>query len=67
MRVSKVLKSVCGFGREVLILAVEVIEGPRDRVVVDVRPKRRRRGRCGRCGRCGELGSWLDNGGGVRR
>lgn len=64
MRVSKVLKSVCGFGREVVILAVEVIEGPRDRVVVDVRPKRRRRGRCGRCG---ELGSWLDNGGGVRR
>ena len=64
MRISKVLKAICGFGREVVILAAEVVEGPRPRLVVDVRPKRRRRGRCGRCG---ELAAWLDNGGGARR
>jgi transposase len=64
VRVSKVLKAICGFGREVVILAVEVTGGRRPRVVVDVRPKRRRRGRCGRCG---ELAAWLDNGGGARR
>lgn len=63
MRVSKVLKRICGFGREVVILAVEVVDGPRPRLVVDVRPKRRRRGRCGRCG---ELAAWLDNGDGAR-
>lgn len=64
MRVSKVLKAICGFGREVVIVAVEVIDGPRRRLVVDVRPKRRRRGQCGRCG---EAAAWLDNGGGARR
>ncbi len=63
MRVSKVLKAICGFGREVVILAVEVVESPRRKVVVEVRPKRRRRGRCGRCG---ELAGWLDNGDGAR-
>ena len=63
MRVSKVLKAICGFSREVVILAVEVVGGPRPRLVVDVRPKRRRRGRCGRCG---VLAAWLDNGDGVR-
>jgi len=64
VRVSKVLKAICGFTREVVILAVEVTGGPRWRLVVDVRPKRRRRGRCGRCG---QPASWLDNGGGPRR
>ncbi len=64
MRVSKVLKAICGFGREVVILAVEVTGGARPLVAVEVRPKRRRRGRCGRCG---ELAVWLDNGGGARR
>lgn len=63
MRVSKVLRAILGFGREVVILAVEVVDGPRPRLVVDVRPKRRRRGRCGRCG---ALAAWLDNGDGVR-
>ncbi|MFV0524086.1 MAG: transposase family protein [Acidimicrobiales bacterium] len=63
MRVNKVLKTVLGFDREVVILAVELINGPRPSVVVDVRTKRRRRGRCGRCG---ELASWFDNGDGVR-
>lgn len=63
MRVSKVLKAMLGFGREVVILAVEVVEGTRPRLVVEVRPKRRRRGRCGRCG---GFASWFDNGDGVR-
>lgn len=63
MRVNKVLKAILGFGREVVILAVEVIEDPRVKIVVGVRPKRRRRGRCGRCG---ERAAWLDNGDGAR-
>lgn len=63
MRVSKVLRAILGFGREVVILAVEVVDGPRPLLVVEVRPKRRRRGRCGRCG---ELAAWLDNGDGAR-
>lgn len=63
MRVSKVVKAICGFGREVVILAVEVVGGARPRLVVDVRAKQRRRGRCGRCG---ELSPWLDNGSGIR-
>ena len=63
MRVSKVLRAILGFGREVVILAVDVVDGPRPRLVVEVRPKRRRRGRCGRCG---ELAAWLDNGDGAR-
>jgi transposase len=63
VRVSKVLKAMLGFGREVVILAVEVVEGTRPRLVVEVRPKRRRRGRCGRCG---GFASWFDNGDGVR-
>ena len=46
-----------------MILAVEVVDGPRRRLVVEVRPKRRRRGRCGRCG---QLAAWLDNGDGAR-
>jgi transposase len=64
VRVSKVLKAICGFTREVVIVGVEVVEGDRPRVDVHVRPKARRRGRCGRCG---VLASWLDNGGGARR
>ena len=64
MRVSKVLKAICGFSREVVITDVEVVAGGRPRLVVWVRPKVRRRGRCGRCG---ELASWFDNGDGQRR
>lgn len=63
MRVSKVLKAVCGFGRDVVILSAEVVTGSRPTVVVDVRAKLRRRGRCGRCG---EWASWFDNGDGAR-
>ena len=67
MRVSKVLKAICGFGREVVIISTEVLATPRGRrgeVEVFVRPKRRKRGRCGRCG---ASAPWLDNGGGARR
>jgi transposase len=63
VRVSKVLKAVLGFTREVVIVSAEVICGDRPRLRVRVRAKQRRRGRCGRCG---ELASWLDNGGGER-
>ncbi len=64
MRVSKVLKAICGFSREVVIIDAEVVVGDRPRLVVWVRQKARRRGRCGRCG---ELASWFDNGDGSRR
>lgn len=67
MRVNKVLRAICGFGREVVIINAEVLKTPRGQrgeVEVFVRPKQRPRGRCGRCG---EPASWLDNGGGARR
>ena len=67
MRASKLLKAICGFGREVVIINAEALKtarGQRGEVEVFVRPKQRRRGRCGRCG---EPASWLDNGGGLRR
>lgn len=64
MRVSKVLKKICGFDREVVVLGVEVVDGQgRSTLRVQVRPKQRRRGRCGRCG---ELAAWFDNGDGER-
>jgi len=63
VRVSKVLRAILGFTREVVIVSVEVVTGDRPLVRVDVRSKVRRRGRCGRCG---ELASWFDNGDGVR-
>jgi transposase len=63
VRVSKVLRAVCGFAREVVIVGVEVVTDGRPVVRVHVRPKVRRRGCCGRCGR---LASWFDNGDGVR-
>lgn len=63
MRVSKVLRAILGFGRDVVILGAEVIDGGRPRLRVRVRPKVRRRGRCGRCG---ALASWFDNGDGAR-
>ena len=63
MRVSKVLKAICGFGREVVVMGGEVVAGERPVLRVHVRPKQRRRGRCGRCG---ELAAWFDNGDGVR-
>jgi transposase len=63
VRVSKLLRAVCGFGREVVIMDVEVVAGPRPGLRVHVRPKVRRRGRCGRCGLSA---AWFDNGDGVR-
>lgn len=63
MRVSKVLRAICGFTREVVIIKVELVEGERPRLRVHVRAKVRRRGRCGRCG---QSASWFDNGDGVR-
>ena len=63
MRVNKVLRAILGFTREVVITGVELIDGTRPRLRVQVRPRRRRRGRCGRCG---ELGSWFDRGDGMR-
>ena len=67
MRGSKLLKAICGFGREVVLISTKVLETPRGQrgeVEVFVRPKRRDRGQCGRCG---ASASWLDNGGGARR
>lgn len=67
MRGNKVLKAICGFGRDVVIISVEVLDrarGERAEIEVFVRPKQRRRGRCGRCG---ELAPWHDKGGGMRR
>jgi transposase len=63
VRVSKVLRAVLGLDRGVVIVAVEVADGPRPRLRVHVRAKVRRRGRCGRCG---ALSAWFDNGDGVR-
>ena len=63
MRVSKVLKAILGFTREVVILSAEVVSGDRPTLRVHVRPKARRRGRCGRCG---QLAAWFDQGDGVR-
>lgn len=63
MRVSKLLRAILGFTREVVILGVELVDGARPRLRVHVRPKVRRRGRCGRCG---VLGPWFDNGDGAR-
>ena len=63
MHVSKVLRAILGFGREVVIMVVEVVDVGRPVVRVHVRSKVRRQGRCGRCG---ELASWFDNGDGVR-
>lgn len=64
MRVSKVLKAICGLCAESVIRWVDLVEEGRPRLVVGVRPKVRRRGRCGRCG---ELAAWFDRGGGQRR
>jgi transposase len=63
VRVSKVLRAVLGFGREVVIISAEVVSGARPTLRVHVRPKARRRGRCGRCG---ALAAWFDNGDGPR-
>ena len=64
----KLLRVICGFGRDVVIMGFEAVGGrrPGDRVtvVVHVRPKVRK---YGQCGRCGARSSWLDNGGGSRR
>lgn len=63
MRVSKVLRAILGFTREVVIVLVELADGDRPGLRVHVRPKVRRRGRCGRCG---EPAGWFDNGDGAR-
>jgi transposase len=63
VRVSKVVRAILGFTREVVIMSVELVDGARPRLRVDVRAKVRRRGRCGRCG---ALAPWFDNGDGVR-
>jgi transposase len=63
VRVSKVLRAILGFTREVVIMSVEIVSGDRPALRVHVRAKVRRRGRCGRCG---GLASWFDNGDGVR-
>jgi hypothetical protein len=60
--VRKVLRVICGFTREVVVMGVEVADADRAGLVVHVRPKVRRRGRCRRCG---QLAAWLDNGGGT--
>jgi transposase len=63
VRVSKVLRAILGFTREVVIMSVEVVAGDRPALRVHVRSKVRR---WGRCGRCGEFASWFDNGDEVR-
>ena len=64
MRVKKVLKSIAGLSREVVVRGYEMVDADRSRLVIQVRVRQRRRG-C--CGRCGELASFYDQGGGERR
>jgi hypothetical protein len=59
VRVSKVLKAICGFTCEFVIMSAEVVEGIRPALWVQVRAMVRKRGRCRRCG---ELAAWFDNG-----
>ena len=47
MRVNKVLRTILGFTREVVVTSVEVVSGARPRLRVGRRLKVRRRGRCG--------------------
>ncbi|MEX1162281.1 MAG: ISL3 family transposase, partial [Nitriliruptor sp.] len=68
MRLNKVLKSVLGLGRDVVITGRE-LSGEDD---PDVRPSlqvrvRLRTARRGRCGRCGAKATWFDHGDGLRR
>ena len=63
MRVSKVLRAICGFTREVVIMSAEVVEGARPVLRVQVRAKVRKRGVCGRCG---QRSPWFDQGDGPR-
>ncbi len=67
MRVKKVLRSVLGLCRAVVIVASELQErgeGTRPALVVQIRT---RGGRKGRCGRCGTRSPWFDRGEGERR
>jgi transposase len=66
VRVSSLVRSVVGLGREVVVCGWELKQecGVRPRLVVRVRVRSRRRGRCGRCG---ALASFYDQGGGERR
>ncbi len=68
MRVNKVLKSVLGLGRDVVITGRELTGADdgvsRPRLEVRVRLRNARRGRCGRCG---TRSAWFDQGDGERR
>ena len=64
MRVKKVLKSIAGLSRAVVVRGYEMVDADRPRLVIQVRVRQRRRG-C--CGRCGELASFYDQGGRERR
>lgn len=64
MRVSKLLRKICGLCRDTVVVDWEVIDRDRPLLRVWVRSKVRRRGRCGRCG---QLAAWFDQGGGERR
>ena len=63
VRVSKVLRAICGFGRDVVVMSAEVVAGTRPTLRVQVRAKVRKRGQCGRCGR---RSPWFDQGDGPR-
>ncbi len=67
MRVKKVLRTVLGLCRAVVIVASELQErgeGTRPGLVVQIRT---RAGHKGRCGRCGTRSPWFDRGEGERR
>jgi transposase len=67
VRVKKVLRSVLGLCRAVVLGDWELCDdrdGARSRLVVRVRVKA---GRRGHCGRCGTVAPWFDRGDGERR
>lgn len=45
----RVVKAVCRFSSEVVVMDVEIADGCRPRLDVDARPRVRHRGRCRRC------------------
>lgn len=66
MRVNKVLKSLLGLGRDVVIIDRDLFEADgkrRARLEILVRLRASRRGRCGRCG---ASSPWFDQGDGMR-
>ncbi len=68
MRPKKLLRTILGLGRPVVVTGWELTDsagdGARPKVEVQVRLKARRRGRCGRCG---TVSPWFDRGDGERR